>query len=149
MIAIPVAPHVNVATGELFPYITAIAFGPVYGAIAGVIAWTYTFLLWGHPIAILTYGIFQTVACAFLVKWIRPLWSMLVSWFVVSYPSTMLLLYLWGYPLVTIFIITFAANAAMIIATVVAALLIQLPAFRRVIPGWTAPEYGLFFRKKK
>lgn len=83
---LPVISGVVLIFGSVFPLAVALAHGPRYGLVAGLLAASRTYLLWGHPYGVISLGL-EAAAVGWLARrrWV-PLFSVVVYWLVVGLP---------------------------------------------------------------
>ncbi len=77
---------VTLIFGGIFYLLIAIVYGPVYGLIASLVTSSRTILIWGHPYALITFGLEAVVVGWLVQRRKQPLMADLLYWSVVGIP---------------------------------------------------------------
>ena len=82
---------VNIIFGGIAAFVIVLAYGPIYGVVTTAISASYTYLLWGHPYAIIIFVIEAMLIGIFTRRFSRyPIQGDLLFWLVIGIPLVFL-----------------------------------------------------------
>jgi len=145
MANVPMFFGVDQIFGSIFVLLAAYLLGPVYGLIAGIVAHSYTVILWDHPYAMIGF-----VLEAVFVGWIARRWEVnlfladLLYWITIGVPLV-LLFYggVMGMEGVQVTLIALKQPANGLVNAMVANLMLMLLGLSRFHRFFTLPEASL------